>query len=159
MQLVTWNCNQAFRRKQHQLLDIDPDIAVVPECEHPAEKTDDVDVLAVWAMNDEENPRRRYIGQVHTALKNHPGLVDENTVVAGDFNWNVIWDESPDGPLCGDFADTREVYDRYVPGWFVRGLATAFGRVAPHSRWIRGSVESFALGDRSVSVARSRFTD
>jgi endonuclease/exonuclease/phosphatase family metal-dependent hydrolase len=34
-------------------------------------------------------------------------LVDENTVVAGDFNWNVTWDESPDSPLRGDFADVR----------------------------------------------------
>lgn len=155
MKLATWNCSQAFRKKQHQLLKLEPDIAVVPECENPAEKgdwseftewrwagddphkglgvftrdgltitdtteiaevdhflhveTDVVDVLAVWAMNDEENPRRRYIGQVHTAFENHPELVDENTVVAGDFNWNVMWDDSPNSPLCGDFADTREL--------------------------------------------------
>ena len=151
MRLVTWNCNQAFRRKQHELLDLEPDIAVVPECEHPEEKgnwsawtdwrwtgddqhkglgvftrngvtisdtteiveadhflhveTDAVDVLAVWAMNDSENPRQRYIGQLHTALETHPELVDGETVVAGDFNWNVMWDESPNSPLCGDFAD------------------------------------------------------
>lgn len=151
MRLVTWNCNQAFRRKQDRLLDLDPDIAVVPECENPAEKgdwsefsdwrwtgdnlhkglgvftrngititdtteiaeadhflhveTDAVDVLAVWAMNDKETPRQRYIGQIHTALETRPELVDENTVVAGDFNWSVMWDESPKSPLCGDFAD------------------------------------------------------
>ena len=153
MKLATWNCNQAFREKQHHLLNFEPDIAVVPECENPAEKgswsdftdwrwvgddpnqglavftrndiaitnsreigeadyflhveTDVGDVLAVWAMNDEENPRRRYIGQVHTALENNPELVDEETIVAGDFNWNVIWDESPKSPLCGDFDDVR----------------------------------------------------
>ena len=153
MKLVTWNCNQAFRKKQHQLLKLEPDIAVVPECENPTEKgdwseftdwrwtgddqhkglgvftrnditisdttdiveadhflhaeTDVVDVLAVWAMNNKENPRQRYIGQIHTALKNNPELVDEDTVVAGDFNWNVMWDESPKIPLCGGFADVR----------------------------------------------------
>jgi hypothetical protein len=153
MRLVTWNCNQAFRRKQHELLDIEPDIAVVPECEHPAEKgdwsawtdwrwtgddphkglgvftrggitasdtteiaeadhflhveTDAVDVLAVWAMNDRENPRQRYIGQLHTVLETHSELIDEDTVVAGDFNWNVMWDESPNSPLCGDLSDVR----------------------------------------------------
>lgn len=131
MKLATWNCNQAFRKKQHQLRELEPDIAVVPECENPAEKGDwsvftdwrwtgddshkgfgvftqngititdtteiveadhflhvetgVVDVLAVWAMNDEENPRQRYIGQVHTILENHPELLDENTIVAGDF--------------------------------------------------------------------------
>jgi len=154
MRLVTWNCNQAFRRKQHHLLDFEPDIAVVPECEDPEEKgdwsawtdwewtgddphkglgvltrngisisdtteiteanhflhieTDTVDVLAVWAMDDRETPRQRYIGQVHTALETRPELVDRETVVAGDFNWNVIWDESPNSPLCGNFADVRE---------------------------------------------------
>jgi len=153
MKLVTWNCNQAFRKKQHQLLKLQPDIAVVPECENPTEKgdwseftdwrwtgedqhkglgvftrnditisdttniveanhllhveTDVVDVFAVWAMNNEENPRQRYIGQVYTALKNNPELVDKDTIVAGDFNWNVIWDESPNSPLYGDFADVR----------------------------------------------------
>ncbi|MFC7156458.1 hypothetical protein ACFQPA_13495 [Halomarina halobia] len=154
MRLVTWNCNQAFRKKQHRLLELKPDIAVVPECENPAKKgdwsaftdwrwtgdnphqglavftrnnisitdttevaeadyflhieTDFLDVLAVWAMNDRENPRQRYIGQVYTVLINHPELVDENTTVVGDFNWNVKWDESPNSPLCGDFTDVRE---------------------------------------------------
>ena len=132
---------------------LEPDIAVVPECENPEEKgnwsawtdwrwtgddqhkglgvftrdgvtisdtteiaeadhflhveTDAVDVLAVWAINDSENPRQRYIGQLHTALETHPELVDGETVVSGDFNWNVMWDESPNSPLCGDFADIQ----------------------------------------------------
>ena len=153
MRLTAWNCNQAFRWKQQHLLDLEPDIAVVPECEHPEAKgdwsawtdwrwtgddqhrglgvftrngvaisdttkiaeadhflhveTDAVDVLAVWAMTNKENPRQRYIGQLHTALETHPELVDGETVVAGDFNWNVTWDESPNSPLCGDFADVR----------------------------------------------------
>jgi len=72
-------------------------------------ETDTVNVLAVWAMNDRENPRRRYIGQLHTALETHPELVGEETIVAGDFNWNVTWDESPNSPLRGDFADVRAV--------------------------------------------------
>ncbi|WP_433624311.1 FAD-dependent monooxygenase [Halomicrococcus sp. NG-SE-24] len=50
-------------------------------------------------------------------------------------------------------------YGRYVPAWLVRGSAAAFDWLAPHSRLIRGAVESFALGDQSVSVARSHFTD
>ncbi|ELZ88818.1 hypothetical protein C453_01105 [Haloferax elongans ATCC BAA-1513] len=153
MKLATWNCNQAFRKKQQQLLKLEPDLAVVPECENPAKKgnwaeftdwrwtgddphkglgvftrngitisstteiteadhvlhieTSVVDVLAVWAMNDKDNPRQRYIGQVHTVLENHPELVGADTVVAGDFNWNVIWDESPKSQLCGDFGDVR----------------------------------------------------
>lgn len=168
MRLATWNCNQAFRRKQHQFLDLDPDIAIVQECENPAERgdwsaftdwrwtgdsshkglsvfvrdgisivgtneiakadhflhveTDSVDILAVWAMNNRENPRQRYIGQVQAVLENYPALVDENTIVAGDFNWNVMWDESPKGPLCGDFTDTREVLNE-------RGLHSGYHAV------------------------------
>jgi len=65
-----------------------------------------VDVLGVWAMNDERNPKKRYIGQIYTTLRNYREWIDSDTVVIGDFNWNVIWDESPDGPLRGDFSDT-----------------------------------------------------
>ena len=50
-------------------------------------------------------------------------------------------------------------YGRYLPPWLVRGSTTAFGRLVPRSRRLRGAVESFALGDPSVSVARSRFTE
>ena len=72
-------------------------------------------------MNDEENPRQRYIGQVHTALETHPNLVDNKTVVTGDFNWNVQWDDSLNGPLCGDFADIRETMNE-------NGLCSAYHR-------------------------------
>jgi 2-polyprenyl-6-methoxyphenol hydroxylase-like FAD-dependent oxidoreductase len=50
-------------------------------------------------------------------------------------------------------------YGRYVPPWLARGPAAALGRAAPHSGALGDRVESFALGDRSVSVARSRFVD
>jgi hypothetical protein len=50
-------------------------------------------------------------------------------------------------------------YGQYVPPWLVRGMATSFGWVTPRSGLIRGLVESFALGDRSVSVVRSHFVD
>jgi len=34
MKVITWNCNMAFRRKAHLLLQFNPDIVVIPECEH-----------------------------------------------------------------------------------------------------------------------------
>lgn len=48
-------------------------------------------------------------------------------------------------------------YGRYVPTRFVRGSAMAFGWMVPRSRLLQKQVESFALGDQSVSVARSHF--
>lgn len=50
-------------------------------------------------------------------------------------------------------------YGRYVPKRFTRGASKTFGWLAPRVGLIRRYVESFALGDRSVSVVRSHFTD
>jgi hypothetical protein len=35
MRITTWNYNMAFRRKADHILAFDPDIVIVPECEHP----------------------------------------------------------------------------------------------------------------------------
>ncbi|QKY21645.1 FAD-dependent monooxygenase [Halolamina sp. CBA1230] len=50
-------------------------------------------------------------------------------------------------------------YGEYAPPWLVRASVVTFGQRLPRFGPIRRSVESFALGDRSVSVARSRFVD
>lgn len=155
--LVTWNCNMAFRRKKKQLLQADPDILVVQECENPEAKGDwrefsdwvwvgenghkglgifarngislesasidgrggrftlpvrtdtSMDVIGVWAMNDDRNPENRYIGQVYTTVNDYRSFIDSNTVIAGDFNWNIVWDDSPKSRLCGNFSETVEL--------------------------------------------------
>ena len=35
MKIITWNCNMAFRKKAAVILQHQPDIVVVQECEHP----------------------------------------------------------------------------------------------------------------------------
>lgn len=35
MKIITWNCNMAFRKKAAFILARQPDILIVPECEHP----------------------------------------------------------------------------------------------------------------------------
>ncbi len=35
MKIITWNCNMAFRKKATCVLALNPDILVIPECEHP----------------------------------------------------------------------------------------------------------------------------
>ena len=147
----------AFRKKKSQILQYEPDILVIQECENPEMKGDwsvfsdwlwigdnehkglgvfsrnnlsleladvegpggryaipvttdgSVDVLGVWAMNDEKHPERRYIGQVYTALQDHREFLNHNTVVVGDFNWNLMWDKSLKSPLCGNFDDTVDI--------------------------------------------------
>ena len=50
-------------------------------------------------------------------------------------------------------------YGRYIPPLLVTTPLALFGWLVPRSRWVRRLVESFALGDQSVSVARSHFED
>ncbi|WP_276271202.1 FAD-dependent monooxygenase [Haloarcula litorea] len=50
-------------------------------------------------------------------------------------------------------------YGHYVPSWVLSGAGAAVGLLAPRSGLVAGAVESFALGDRSVSVARRHFVD
>jgi exodeoxyribonuclease III len=146
MKIITWNCNMAFRKKAHLLLQYEPDIVVVQECEHPdklkfnADTPQPTDVLwtgdnknkglgifsyshfrlklhpkhnadlkliapvkvlggttsfmlyAVWANNphDKDGP---YITQVWKALAHYKNIIrSKNTIWAGDFNSNTIWD-------------------------------------------------------------------
>ncbi len=35
MKIIAWNCNMAFRKKAGLILKYQPDIVVIPECEHP----------------------------------------------------------------------------------------------------------------------------
>jgi exonuclease III len=166
----------AFRKKRDRLLQYDPDVLVIQECENPDKNGEwsafsdwlwigdnehkglgvfvrndrsltpapvtgcggrfslpvttegSLDVLGLWAMNDEQRPKRRYIGQVYRTLRAYDEWIDENTVVAGDFNWNVVWAESPKRPLCGDFRDTVGLlHDHNLRSSYHTLTGTAFG--------------------------------
>ena len=39
MRLITWNCQGAFRKKYLAIASQSPDLAVIPECEHPDKLT------------------------------------------------------------------------------------------------------------------------
>jgi exonuclease III len=40
MKIISWNCNGAFRKKFHALLELNADILVIQECENPKESND-----------------------------------------------------------------------------------------------------------------------
>ena len=49
MKIVTWNCNGAFRKKYHWVDNLNPDIAVIQECEDPSQVKDNK--YRNWATN------------------------------------------------------------------------------------------------------------
>ena len=61
-------------------------------------------LIAMWTQNDKEDPKRRYIGNVWCALNHYINLLQESIIIAGDFNWNVIWDNGK-YPLYGTLTD------------------------------------------------------
>jgi exodeoxyribonuclease III len=71
----------------------------------------DFNLFAIWAMNDLEDVKKRYIGQVYSAMTHYKALLNEPTVVMGDFNWNVIWDAKSDYPLYGTFTDVIKILE------------------------------------------------
>jgi exonuclease III len=162
MRIVVWNCNMAFRKKAGLILEYDPDILIIPECENPdalkfppgTKQPDDIiwhganpnkglgvlvyngyrirllpvhdagfktilplsvswaqfnfTLFAVWANNPADK-KNQYIGQVWKAIKYYDGLINsENTILAGDFNSNSIWDKPR---REGNHSDVVRVFD------------------------------------------------
>ncbi len=70
-------------------------------------------LLAIWAMNDPKNVRRRYIGQVYLSLNHYKNILNSPSIIVGDFNWNAIWDDKPSYPLYGNLSDTVEFLADY----------------------------------------------
>jgi exodeoxyribonuclease III len=183
MKVVTWNCNQAFRKKYGNILSYKSDLLIVPECEHPdnfkkAFYSDVVwignnnkkglgvfsfnnlkislhesyfeefkyilplevtinnekitNLIAVWAQ-DNNDPKRRYIGNVWCALNYYKDLFKEQVIIAGDFNWNVIWDRGKSS-LYGTLTDVINLLGQYgiysayhsIPD-VIFGIETNFG--------------------------------
>lgn len=146
MKVITWNCNMAFRKKAALVLKYEPDLLIIPECEHPdkiqfppplqtpssvlwfganknkglgvfafgdwtlrkrrmhnplfrmivpiavTNNNSSLTLFAVWANNpdDKDGP---YVEQVWKAIHHYKKyLRNKNTVLAGDFNSNTIWD-------------------------------------------------------------------
>lgn len=157
----------AFRKKKQHVLEHDPDVLLIQECEHPEysgtwagfndwewvgdnknkgigvftrngytleripeevpaqyflpvriPEAPSLSLLNVWAMNNTEQRTKRYIGQLWTALQ-HYDFVDENSIIAGDVNWNVQWDSSPKYELAGNYMDVIAELEEY-------GLCSAY---------------------------------
>ncbi len=153
----------AFRKKYKQILPFDPDLLIVPECEHPDKfsnkfysnflwigdnrnkglaiftfndfeimihksyckdyryvlpvtlnDNEAMNLIAVWSQNNIEDPGRRYIGEVWKSLNYYKDLFKSPTIIAGDFNWNVIWDQGNQKyPLYGTLTDVINLLEQF----------------------------------------------
>ncbi|OEU42968.1 hypothetical protein BGV40_06545 [Methanosarcina sp. Ant1] len=164
LKVVTWNCNMAFRKKYQNILSHEPDLLIIPECEHPdnfkeifysdvvwignnknkglgvfsfngirislhksycedfqyvlpievtVNNEKIMNLIAVWAQkNDEKDTKRRYIGNVWCALNHYKELLETPIIIAGDFNWNVIWDNDK-YRLYGTLTDVINLLEQY----------------------------------------------
>lgn len=81
--------------------------------------TAEIVLFAVWAMDDKNDSKKRYIGQVYTAIEAYKNLIGAKSIVVGDFNWNAIWDTTTSRLLYGNFASTVAIMEK-------RGLCSAY---------------------------------
>ena len=71
-----------------------------------------LNVITIWAQDHKEDLKRRYIGNVWCALNYYKDLFKEPIIIAGDFNWNVIWDNDKRYPLYGTLNDVINLLKR-----------------------------------------------
>jgi exodeoxyribonuclease-3 len=109
MKIITWNCNMAFRKKAAFILAHQPDILVVPECEHPdkllfAEGTPTpTDMLWFGSNKNKGLGIFSYSKFRFKLLRNHdPALkmIIPIAVTGGHFDFTLyaVWANNPDDP-------------------------------------------------------------
>jgi len=88
-----------------------------------------LNLLAVWAMNDSIDVRKRYIGQVWLAINYYKELLNEPLIIIGDFNWNKIWDANPSYPLYGNLTDVVKILkDKEIQSTYHSFCGEEFGK-------------------------------
>jgi exodeoxyribonuclease III len=67
-------------------------------------------LFAIWAMDNKDNPEARYIGQIWLAINHYKDLLNDSTILLGDFNSNKIWDYKD---RVGNHSDVVEMLEKY----------------------------------------------
>ncbi len=50
-------------------------------------------LFVIWAMPHKTERKKDYVGQIHGAIHYYESLLDEPSILIGDFNSNAIWDK------------------------------------------------------------------
>lgn len=109
MKIITWNCNMAFRKKAAFILAHQPDILVVPECEHPDKLKFNAGIAVpsdmLWFGTNQHKGLGifSYSSFRFKVLRNHnPELkmIIPIAVTGGDVNFTLfaIWANNPGDP-------------------------------------------------------------
>lgn len=73
-------------------------------------------LFAIWAMDNKENYKARYIGQVWRAINHYVNILNDATILIGDFNSNKIWDSSNIGGSHSDVVSklaSKNIFSTY----------------------------------------------
>ena len=87
-----------------------------------------INIYAVWAMNDKIDKKQRYIGQVYNALKEYENKFDKETIIIGDFNWNKSIKAT--GKLYGNFEDVINILTK-------QNIVSAYHEIKKRKIWRR----------------------
>src|SRR5215472_6128538 len=109
MKIVTWNCNMAFRKKANLLLAYQPDIMIIPECEHPnkllfpADSAKPSDILWFGKNKNKGLAIFSYSEYRFTVLKKYNKKLRHIIPISvtggrADFNLFAIWANNPVDP-------------------------------------------------------------
>lgn len=90
---------------------------------------DTFNLFAVWAMYDKENPQRRYVAQVWHAINYYEDLLNEPTMIVGDFNWNIRWDTELSSKIDAKWTDVADLLkSKGITSVYHRCGKTPFGK-------------------------------
>ena len=109
MKLITWNCNMAFRKKIHLLLEMEPDILVIPECEDPGKLKFPADIKqptsTIWFGKNKNKGLGVFSFGNYSLHKLRGHNKEIQTIIPvqvtnkdHSFNLYAIWANNPDDP-------------------------------------------------------------
>jgi len=56
-------------------------------------KNRSIKLFAIWAMPHKSNKKLGYVGQIWRAMNYYLNLLDDDSIIVGDFNSNTFWDK------------------------------------------------------------------
>lgn len=83
-------------------------------------------IFAIWAMDNKENPKERYVVQIWLAIHHYLKMFAEPSILIGDFNSNKIWDHKD---RAGNHSDlVRKLADNNIHSIYHRDFECEQGK-------------------------------